>query len=137
MITIQPNKYHQPTEVREFVVQGIIDAFLAHKGDSTFHPYNGSTYCREATLYIRKHKNSNKFYGFSETPTDSMKRDDDFVKIHGCEMREAFRILIENGYYMFKIYAYNSWMGYIVSEKPYETFYKGACRVTEFTDFID
>ena len=137
MITIKPNTYQQPIEVREFVVQGIIDAFLAHVGDSTFHPYNGSNYCRSATHYLRKHKNADKYYGFSSTPTTSMKQFDDFVQIHGCEMKEAFRILIENGYYIFKIYEYNSWMGYIVNEKPYETFYKGACKVTEFNDFID
>ena len=136
MITIKPNTYQQPIEVREFVVQGIIDAFLAHVGDSTFHPYSDGTY-REQTHYIRKHKNSEKYYGFSSYPTTYQQQSDDFVRINGYEMKEAFRILIENGYYIFKIYSYNSWMGYIVSEKPYETFYKGACRVTEFNDFID
>ena len=136
MITIQPNNYQQPTEVREFVVQGIIDAFLSKTMFDVFHPYNDGAF-RTQTHYIRKHKGSNKYYGFDSTPTTSKERYDEFVKFHGSEMREAFRILLANGYYIFKIYEYNSWMGYIVNEKPYETFYKGAVKVTEFTDFID
>ena len=136
MITIKPNTYQQPIEVREFVVQGIIDAFLNGKAFSMFHPYPDGN-CRDETHYLRKHKNADKYYGFSRTPTTSMKQFDDFVQIHGCEMKEAFRILIENGYNIFKVYAYGSWMGYIVDEKPYITYYKGACKVTEFNDFID
>lgn len=136
MITIQPNKYHQPTDVREFVVQGIIDVFLSRNVFNVFHPYNDGIY-RSQTHYIRKRKNSNKYYGFCYAPTSEMEQYDEFVKINGSEMREAFRILLANGYYIFKIYEYNSWMGYVVNEKPYETDYKGAVKVTEFKDFID
>ena len=52
-------------------------------------------------------------------------------------MKEAFRIIQEAGYYIFKVYEYGSWMGYKVSDKPCVADYKGATRVTEFNDFID
>ena len=53
MIQIKKNDYTQPTEVREFMVQGIIDAFLSGGYNSIFHPFGQSAY-RSATLYLFK-----------------------------------------------------------------------------------
>ena len=35
---------------------------------------------------------------------------------------------------IFQIREFGSWLGYVVSDKPY---YYGGIRVTEFNDFID
>lgn len=130
---ITPNNYKQPTEIRKFMVQGIIDAFL-HGHENVFHPTSQSVY-RVATLWLCKDW---KAPFFSEHTLGYGRKEEDYLgKIRGCEMKEAFRVLQENGYYIFKVYEYGSWLGYYVSEKPVVTEFKGATRVTEFNDFID
>lgn len=131
MIEIKKNEYQQPIEVREFMVQGIIDAFLNR---DCFHPFSQGN--RDATLDIYKSSGLKHpificAYGIRYNKEHILGR------IRGCEMKEAFRLIQEAGYYIFKVWRYGCWMGYVVSEKPYETFYKNATRVTEFNDFID
>lgn len=127
---ITPNNYKQPTGIRKFMVQGIIDAFLrGYK--NVFHPTFQSVY-RQATLYLCQDW---KAPFFSEHTLDYGRKEEDYLgKIRGCEMKEAFRVLQENGYYIFQIREFGSWLGYVVSDKPY---YYGGIRVTEFNDFID
>ena len=135
-INIPANDYIQPTEVRQEVVQGICEAFLAHCADSCFHPFSQSAY-RVKTLYIRKHKRDIKYFGFAHN--DTYFSEDDHMKFNGAEMKAAFKALQDAGYYMFRVREYGSWMGYIVYHKPVYNGcgYSCAERVTEFTDFID
>lgn len=131
MIQIKRNEYKQPTEVREFMVQGIIDAFLcASEHFKIFRPYNKNDV---ATLWLRNDSDTYKPYFFRYISKEPEKY---LGKIRGCEMKEAFRIIQEAGYYIFKI-SISCQLGYIVSEKPFVQEYEFATRVTEFNDFID
>ena len=132
MIQIKKNEYKQPTEVREYMVQGIIDAFLyASEHFKIFRPYKNND--ADATLWLRKDSDKYKPYFFRYISQEPKKY---LGKIRGCEMKEAFRIIQEAGYYIFKI-SIRGQLGYIVSEKPFVQEYEFATRVTEFNDFID
>jgi hypothetical protein len=129
-INIPKNDYVQPKEVREEVVQAICDAFLESHCNSIFHPY-GSGCCRRRTLFVHP-KTQNSRASFQDY--DWTTRHDEFVEFNGEEMKTAFKVLQNAGYYMFRIYEYGTWMGYKCSKKPFME--KGE-RVTEFNDFID
>ena len=132
-INIPRNEYVQPTEIRQEVVQGICDAFLAQNAFSCFHPFSEGVY-RPKTLNIRRHKGDKKFYGFASSEAS----DDELVRFNGEEMKAAFRALQNAGYFMYRIRKYDSWVGYIVYPKPeYNGVYHYAEKVTDFTDFID
>lgn len=137
-INIQKNDYVQPTEVREEIVQKICDFFLpnSYGCSPVFHPSNDGAY-RDATLWISREisKSSGKEVLCGPMSYSRAERyDKNPTKIHGVEVSAAFEALRRAGYYMFRIYEYNSWMGYMCSKKP---FVKGGVQVTEFTDFID
>lgn len=134
MIQIKKNDYVQPTEVREEVVQGICEAFLCRSGWSIFHPFSDGAY-RGRSQYIIRHKRDKEFYGFYMRPFDG----EEGVKFNGAEMKRAFEELIKAGYYMFRVYQYGTWMGYICHKKPYapDCYKDGAVNVTSFDDFID
>lgn len=129
MIQIERNDYVQPTRIREEVVQGICDAFLDNNVYSTFHPFSDGR-GRRRTLILCRHKVDGKYYGFTDELFDSQEG----IKFNGAEMKQAFEELIKAGYYMFRVYKYGSWMGYVCSKKPY---YQGGTPVTSFDDFID
>lgn len=123
-INIPRNDYKQPTEVRTEVVQAICQAFLKETCFRVFHPFNGSNNgCRNATRYIDINR-----------PLFDNASQNNPIRMHGCEVAAAFKILREAGYHMYKVYSYGSWMGYLCDKKPY---YNGGVEVTEFTDFID
>jgi hypothetical protein len=136
-ICIPKNDYVQPAEVRQEVVQGICEAFLAHCAWSCFHPFSSGVY-RQKTTYIRRHKGRKEYFGFADNDT-YFAQEDEHVKFNGAEMKAAFKALQDAGYYMYRVYEYGSWMGYIVYHKPVFNGcgYSHAERVTEFTDFID
>ena len=128
-VTIPKNDYEQPIQVRQDVVQGICEAFLNRMPiRDTFtavrHKYT------EPTLYIG--------WTNGRKPTFLNIRELDFEmyknyrteRIRGCEMKIAFKKLIEAGYYMFKYEGIH----YFCSKKPVE---QGCQKVTEFNEFID
>lgn len=130
-VNIPQNDYVQPTEVREEIVQKICDVFLDRRGGgyyNVFHPFCDGCY-RAAHRGLLSFKGSNKPFEFG-TPDSSY----DYIRIHGCEMKAAFEVLIKAGYHMFRIYDYDSWMGYICDQKPFR---QGATEVRSFDDFID
>lgn len=129
VVFIPKNDYKQPSVVRQEVVQGICEAFLERMPiRDTFtavrHEYT------EPTLYIG--------WTNGRKPTFLNTRELDFEmyknyrteRIRGCEMKLAFKILIEAGYHMFK---YDN-AHYFCSKKPFEY---GCQEVKEFNDFID
>lgn len=135
-ISIPKNDYVQPTEVRQEVVQGICDAFLARNVWRYFHPQSGSNNgSRCPTLNIVRHKNYKKFYGFvnSRCANDWQGRDV-AIRFNGAEMKAAFKALIDAGYHMYQVYVYGSWKAYICEKKQY---YEGGREVFTFDDFID
>lgn len=131
MIYVQKNDYVTPTEVRDEVVQGICEAFLRGGWDSVFHPVSDGL-CRGKTLYIARNSNDTKFYGFTSRRYDG----EEIVKFNGAEMEKAFQVLIDNGYFMWRIYQYGSWMGYECTKTPVAP-RNGAVRVAMFRDVID
>ena len=120
-INIPRNDYVLPTEVRQDVVQHICEAFLTDSCWCVFHPYPDGL-GRSATrgIYVVKDK-GREFSSSGE-------------RFNGAEMAAAFKVLIAAGYHMFRVYSYNTWMGYICSKKPFE---HNGTEVKEFTDFID
>lgn len=130
MITIKKNDYVKPTEIREEVVKAICDAFMSGCCDSTFHPFSDRfRYHDDAVFVCQGHCTCfvNNFHCKLDYNHES-------IKFHGCEMKEAFRLLIEAGYHMFRIYSYGTWMGYRLSKYP---FYEGGVEVFSFDDVID
>lgn len=130
-VNIPTNDYVQPTEIRENVVQGICEAFLSENCWSIFHPHHDGI-GRNRHRCIIKHKGEKRFYGFINA--DCNFQYDESVRFNGAEMKAAFDALIKAGYYMFKVYEYGTWMGYVCKKKPY---YERGSRVDSFDDFID
>lgn len=138
MINIPKNEYRQPSEVREEVVQAICEAFLNSGCDGTFHPYSGShNGSRDATLYVCK-PTRNGLQHIWHFKCSRRKDDTDIsYRIRGVEMQQAFKELIKAGYYMFRVWSYGSWLGYVCHRQP---FYYDNCRaekIESFTDRID
>ena len=129
MVQIKRNDYVEPTQVRESVVQDICGAFLSKCCWNVFHPVSDG-YHRRRTVFVRKSLGS-KAYGFDDSPGTYDIPD---IRIRTCEMKEAFRLLQEAGYYMFRIFEYGTWLGYKCYEKPYM---EDGVRVTTFDHFID
>lgn len=99
MVKIIKNSYATPTECREGMVQYICDAFLngslysPDDGDCTterLELYNGKATCF-ASRYIYKMPDSNKHTKYTD-------------KIRGCEMKAAFKMLLDSGYFMYVTY---------------------------------
>lgn len=131
MIKIPQNKYVQPTEVREEVVQAICEAFL-HR-PTVFHP-NRDGRCRDPHRFVVKNKNGKEYLEFRSRVLDFQEG----IRFTGAEMKRAFEELIKAGYYMLRVYSYGSWMGYECSDKPFDDFWSIKPQVvTSFEDRID
>lgn len=134
MINIPKNTYSIPTEIREEIVQDICTVFLDRRGGNYYNIFHPTTFGlhRNKTLYLIYYKNSNKpfCFGSKNDCSDGEKA----IRIRGCEMKQAFKELQKAGYYMFSIYEYHSWLGYICHNKP---FYDKGTLINDFTDFID
>lgn len=148
MIQIKKNNYTQPTEVREEVVQAICEAFISSyvRGRkspsvwSVYHPFRDGS--REATRYVARGKEyvDGVHYtvdGMYDRFCNSLDNHDEGMTFTGAEMKRAFKELINAGYYMFRIYAYGTWMGYVCSDKPFYPYDREAEPVMAFDDRID
>ena len=121
--------YVEPIIPNEVVVQGLCDIMLSQTMDSTFHPHSDSAY-RKATKYIYHDVKRNKFSFHSFYYSQNV----NVYEIHNVDVKTAFNILINNGYYIFKGYEFGSWMGYVVRFKPT---YKNMSIIYEFNDSIE
>jgi len=132
-INIKQNDYVQPTEIRDYVVQGICDSFL---NECDYHPRQEGYY-RHATPYIWRSKPDGTFDKFRTDFVNNEKIET--IKFNGAEMKQAFKELINAGYFMFKVYKYGTWLTYRCSKKPELFGYTQSrySRVTEFNEFID
>lgn len=138
MIEIPKNEYVQPSEVREEVVQAICEAFIFGIADGTYHPFSGSNNgSRPATRYVAKPTRPGLQSKWGFKADSRMDETDISYKIRGVEMKRAFEELIKAGYYMFKIWSYGSWLGYVCHRNPFYYDDVRSERVTEFTDRID
>lgn len=130
-VDIPKNDYVQPTEVRPEVVQYICEAFLSNNIWNIFHPESQGEYWSR-TLYVIVDKRSRKAYGFGGSKPFTVY--DKSIRFYGCEMKAAFKALREAGYHMYRVYGYNSWMGYVCNRKPFN---QDGEEITTFNDFID
>ncbi len=138
MIEIPKNEYKQPSEVREEVVQAICEAFLHGGCDSTFHPFSGSNNgSRSATLYVAKPNRKGLIPQWNFKCGRYIEPTDTSYKIRGVEMKRAFEELIKAGYYMFRVWSYGSWLGYVCHRKPFYYDNRRAEKVETFSDRID
>lgn len=124
------NDYRTPTEVREEVVQGICEAFLAPNCWSVFHPFTTSS-ARAATLYITKSKRAETYSGFRAKIGDQ----EDGIRIRGVEMERAFAELRKRGYHIWLFYEFGSWLSYKCTKTPY--YNGGDYRNKEVGYFVD
>ena len=131
-INIPQNTYSVPTEIRQEVVQAICETFLAGNCWTTFHPFHSGRRNATKCVWLRNGK------GVAFGDKSSTFHGDTFYEIRGCEMQSAFKVLIEAGYHIFRIYEYGDWFGYKVDKKPYFRYWDRECsQAYEFTDFID
>ena len=102
--------------------------FLGHK---IFHPFHDIG-PRDPTVYLRLHEKAD-YCNFDRARY--IKKDDPNVfRIHGAEMKQAFKVLRAAGYHIFRTTEYRTWIGYVCKEKP---FIENGTEVFEFNDFID
>lgn len=130
-INIPKNDYVTPTECRQEVVQAICEAFLSDaQAWSSFYPYSANRY-RLSKLFVVS-KDGKKFYGFRSETTDDIA----YYRIRGCEMKAAFKCLLQAGYHIFRYYAFNDtqYPAYCVRKEP---FMRNAQEVFSFEDKID
>lgn len=112
-VNIPINDWKEPTEVREEVVQGICESFLAENAWTTFHPHSEGMYCQK-TSYIFRHKGEKIFKGFTSKPFDSEVN----VRFNSAELKTAVECLKKSGYYIHEVYEYRTWLGYVCSKYP-------------------
>lgn len=123
-INIPKNDYVVPTEAREEIVQAICNAFLSPcDQDSEFHI--GSR-LKTYGIHIESPKKAEFVSKYSNHYLNE-------IHIRTVEMKEAFKALIDAGYYMFKK-SFEDGYYYKASKKPYED---RAIRITSFNEFID
>ncbi len=87
-INIQKNDYKKPTEIRQNVVQGVVNALFGHIKDEcpfVINAFNNGVYLHNGYLH-------------------SQHRCDDDVRVNGAEMNAAFNALHEAGYYLYASY---------------------------------
>lgn len=124
---IKLNTYVKPTEVRQWVVQALIDNY-SRFCISHFCP----NYCWRQTHSIGKYK-----YGRWNVIGDRIHNYTEVTRIRTCEMKEFFRIWQQAGYYILKgshTVRNSTAILYEFTKKP--TFYDYRL-VTEFTEDID
>lgn len=89
-INVPQNDYVQPTEIREDVVQGIVDTLLDYlKNGFALRVFNDNK-----GIYLRKEKKR-----FSCDPKCL-----DGIRVYGVEMNAAFKALSAAGYYVYGEY---------------------------------
>lgn len=116
MVSIPKNEYKEDVTVREDVVQGICDVFLAKNIWTTYHPFSdpaGRGY-RGSTRYITTNNRGAKYTAFRERPLSS----EYGIRFNNAEMDTAVRLLREAGYHFLKVYDYGTWVGYQLSNRP-------------------
>lgn len=128
IIEIPQNDYVKPTEIRQQAVQAICNAFLQRSQVEPYHPYSDGCY-RPSNNYA-----SLCNHGSFADRNDIKGKEHKYIRFNGAEMKAAFAALIKAGYHIFQIYQYGSWMGYMLSKKP---FMQQGKEVFEFNDFID
>ena len=125
MVTIKRNEKTMISNdvVREEVVQAICDSFLCKSCYDIFRSKSEGCY-RPMTRYV-----SVKGRGFVGEKKDVYGK---LVEFSRGEMKKAFEILIENGYYMFQIN--ENWCGYYCHTESVPK-WRNSRRVTKFTDW--
>lgn len=126
MLNIPNNNYKSPSEIREEVVNSIINAFL--DGDNSSAQFGKE----QRNIYI-PYIDNRSFHRFVRTEivngteynwfTNIVTKGNNYVHFNGCELLKALRILQEHGFYIFhlkkKDYFKFDLDGFMVSKKNY------------------
>jgi len=126
-IKIQKNDYVQPTEVRQGIVQDICDILINRYVNENNGMSFDITKLKTPELYIVPKRNKTEAY-FSRFEEESKDR------VRTCEMEEAFKILQDNGYFIFERIRTDE-IVYFFSKKPY--FKNQYAKREHFNVFID
>lgn len=135
-LDIPTNDYVQATEVRQEVVQAIVNAFLSSHVWRIYHPYRDGI-GRSPSRYVEiTRTKSHTSYAFRSEADDKQSQ---YALIRGVEMKAAFDALISAGYHMFRVHEYGTWMGYVCEKKPFLQWSRNELgkEVESFCDFID
>jgi hypothetical protein len=131
--TIKPNDYVAPTEIREEVVQRLINYYIGHlnSGWNEFCPNS----CWRNHHSIGYRKGQLELVGGATILAHEIT---DILKIRTCEMKEFFKVWLSNGYYISKgRYRVNGKTAilYKFRNTPYTD--EGYRLVTEFDEDLD
>lgn len=121
-INIPKNTYKKPVEIRENVVQSICDFFLLNIQWQENYFYYFDPKINKLVEFSVKQKENNKLL----VPTEN-------------EMKTAFKLLINAGYFLFEKYVDNFGYVYVCSEKDFykDLYNKLWTQTTEFKVRLD
>lgn len=122
-VNIPKNDYVQPTEVREEIVQRVCNAIVNMARDDKRLEVD------EKTMRVCVNQKANWLYGIpSNTPNA--------INVRTCEMKAAFDIIQDAGYYIYPSYLVcPAEYRFVFSKKPY--FENGKAERVTFDLFID
>jgi hypothetical protein len=126
MLNIPKNDYKEDTRCDEKIVQAICDAFLANHSSNEYHPFDDGTY-RPRDAFI---KLTGAFcdWRYAEGKKDC-------VGFTNAEMDMAVEELRKAGYYLYKRYAFGTWLTYFFDKRPYLDPSNKATRVESIPHF--
>jgi endonuclease IV len=135
-ISIKPNDYVRPTEVRDEVVKKVCNHIVSYLDRLEVDMEISLQGAHPALFFGEKDEDMTHYKNMAKTVLSTEENYMNvyyYTRVRGCEMRKVFKLLQEAGYY---IYSLNE-MGwsYAISKYPYRNMYK-AERV-EFKSFID
>jgi hypothetical protein len=107
-ITITPNDYKEVTSCREEYVQYIVDAFLSGHWRE-FRPGKSGRFFPTKYVIVE----NGKGVGFSTEDTT-----DHIELIYKCEVELAVKLLIQNGYSLYRWYDYGGYVAYRFDKSP-------------------
>lgn len=128
-IRIERNTFVEPTQSRTNVVQGICDAIMIN--------IKGQNYCEIELFGKIPSLYYGRYIGNGKSKAHILRTDTDissfeYTKIRTCEMRLAFRLLQEAGYY---IYEMAEMWRYVVTTRPF--FCGMKANYIDFSNHID
>lgn len=131
--TIKRNDYVAPTEIREEVVQRLIDYYIGNL-NTAWHEFCPNR-CWRSHHSIGLRNGSPALVGSNPVGREEIT---DILRIRTCEMKEFFKVWLSNGYYISKgCYRVNGNTAilYRFRNTPYTD--EGYRLVTEFDEDLD
>lgn len=102
--------------LRENVVSAIYRTFLY--GNSVFHPNKGRYETQKATKFITNENVCNCSFT-TETTFSGADKNNKGIRFNSAELKEAVKLLLEDGYHIFKVKKLGYWDGFICSQNVF------------------